>query len=136
MITRLLQLSCSDLGGDLGACGISPLHWGMQWMRADVPRCHEHCDCCSSTGCPESDHQPDWTWGYCTFQDDFWMCPRCFEQFRELMCWHVFEPLDPNHAEELTVFGTLVAMYWPDKRDQLIALVEQATAFSEGRGRL
>lgn len=119
-------MSYDDLGRGLGGSGICPLHWGMQWMK-DVPKCHEHCDCCSDTGCPIPEHSPDWTWGYRSWLDDFWMCPRCFEQFRELMCWHVFATIDPKDASEDTGFGELVDQYWPQRSNELIALVEQAT---------
>lgn len=51
---------------------------------------HDHCSFCSAEfylkGCPEALQE-----GYATEDDYHWICPNCFEDFRDRFNWKVLE---------------------------------------------
>ena len=54
---------------------------------------HDHCSFCWAEFMIES--QPDVLHqGYSTADDYYWVCEKCFEDFKELFRWEVVEELD------------------------------------------
>lgn len=46
---------------------------------------HDHCEFCFvKFGGPGDDVE---RWGYCTTDEYWWVCPRCFRDFRERFAW-------------------------------------------------
>lgn len=44
---------------------------------------HDHCDFCGTTFPDEAES------GYCTLDEDIWICDICFEDFKEMFAWRV-----------------------------------------------
>lgn len=54
---------------------------------------HDHCDFCWAKFMDEQDGIPGTLHeGYVTEKERTWICPRCFEDFRERFAWNVLEP--------------------------------------------
>lgn len=49
---------------------------------------HEHCSFCWATF---SEYENDLHEGYCTLDEKYWVCPTCFEDFKEMFGWTVAE---------------------------------------------
>lgn len=54
---------------------------------------HDHCAFCSAKFMVE-DHPDVLHEGYATLDDYHWICPTCFESFREKFCWALAESAD------------------------------------------
>jgi len=54
---------------------------------------HDHCEFCSSTFCLE-EHSDCLKEGYATLDDYRWICPTCFEDFKDLFGWEVVTEAD------------------------------------------
>ena len=51
---------------------------------------HEHCEFCGATF---SDYEGDIHEGYVTAENKrHWVCPECFEDFKEMFQWKLIEP--------------------------------------------
>lgn len=54
---------------------------------------HDHCEFC---GAKFSLNGRDLTFGYCTLDGYHWICPDCFEEFKEEFRWTLAEPGVPT----------------------------------------
>lgn len=55
---------------------------------------HDHCDFCFATF---SEYEGDLHEGYVTADNRrTWVCPECFEDFKEMFRWELVEPEEPK----------------------------------------
>lgn len=49
---------------------------------------HEHCDFC---GAKISEYSDDLHEGYCTENEEYWICEECYNDFKEMFNWKIDE---------------------------------------------
>jgi hypothetical protein len=59
---------------------------------------HDHCEFCWSEFAERDDPEVLHD-GYATLDEMQWVCPTCFEDFKDLFEWHVVELPSSNHVE-------------------------------------
>ena len=52
---------------------------------------HEHCEFCSKKF---SEYEGDLHQGYYTAETDFWVCPDCFKDFKDMFQWEVVDKVE------------------------------------------
>ncbi len=60
-----------------------------KWQATSEEWDHEHCEFCwgKFSDFPDTLHE-----GYTTEDNYYWICPACFEDFKEMFKWKVIEP--------------------------------------------
>jgi hypothetical protein len=79
--------------------GVTLVHRDYCRYDKNPKRDHDHCKFCWAKFMVED--QPDVLHeGYCTEDEDNWICPRCFHDFNAQFNWRVIEAMTPTDAED------------------------------------
>jgi hypothetical protein len=71
--------------------GNRPVRWAA-WSPYREGWDHDHCAFCSDEFAAEVDDHVDYSAGYVTADDNYtWICPPCFDDFKERFGWTVVE---------------------------------------------